>query len=59
MCDFCDNFDFGRAACVIEKFENIKQASIIFSGGSSRFDKNKQFKFCPECGKKLNDEKYF
>lgn len=53
MCDFCDNFDFGRASCRIEKFKSGKQASIVFAGGSNRFDNKDWFNFCPKCGKEI------
>lgn len=53
MCDFCDNFDFGSASCRIENFKSGKQASIIFAGGSNRFNNKDWFNFCPKCGKEI------
>lgn len=52
-CDFCNNFDFSRAACEVEKTDTYVHANISFAGGHSRFNEDKQFKFCPMCGRAL------
>ena len=46
MCDFCEKFDFGTAACHVDRYGS----SIVLSGGSSRFPVYEQFQFCPKCG---------
>lgn len=60
MCEFCQNFDFSRVKIVLEKFRidgnNITHASLGFAGGSRCFSAEKQFKYCPECGRKLRNE---
>lgn len=48
-CDFCENFDFGMASAKVEDM----RANIYFCGGSRRYQKEEQFRFCPVCGKKL------
>lgn len=49
MCRFCHNFDFGTVKVEV----NSLGATIIHSGGSTRFPESERFKFCPECGTKL------
>jgi hypothetical protein len=53
-CEFCANFDFGSATAQTEKAGETTRAGISFAGGSSRFPAEKQFKFCPVCGRRAN-----
>ena len=46
-CPFCSQFDFGCAWAEVDKFG----ARITQAGGSYRFPREKQFNFCPVCGK--------
>ena len=48
-CDFCRNLDFG----VYKTSVSGKYATIYTAGGSSRFAKHEQFKYCPNCGDKM------
>jgi len=52
-CDFCNNFDFGSAKVLVEKYGNRVRANIVHAGGFSRFPKKEQFNFCPRCGKDM------
>lgn len=60
MCEFCQNFDFSRVTIILEKFglegNIITHANLGFAGGSRRFPIKEQFKYCPECGRKLRDD---
>lgn len=60
MCEFCENFDFGQVRIILEKFRiegnNITHANLGFAGGSGRFPIEEQFKYCPECGRRLRNE---
>ncbi len=47
MCDFCESFDFGSAACDVDKYGS----RIILAGGSYRFPEYQMFSYCPKCGK--------
>ena len=49
MCKFCKDFDFGTIRCEIDKYG----AHMVMAGGSNRYPKEQQFKFCPECGRRL------
>lgn len=51
-CDFCRSFDFGSARCAVDKYG----ANISFSGGSSRYQPNQRFQFCPNCGRRIYHE---
>lgn len=48
-CEFCKRFDFSTARTETDKYG----ARILLAGGVSTFPKEKCFKFCPECGRKL------
>lgn len=60
MCKFCENFDFSQVRVILEKFgedeDNIIHANLGFAGGSRRFSAEEQFKYCPECGRKLRND---
>ena len=49
-CEFCRSFDFGVARCAVDKHG----ANIVFSGGSSKYPRQQQFRFCPHCGIELH-----
>ena len=49
-CEFCNKYDFSNAS---EKIDLGKYAHIHLAGGSYRFPKEKQFQYCPVCGKRL------
>lgn len=51
MCKFCEVFDFGVAKTEMETIGTRRYAGIVSAGGSYRFPKEEQFKFCPNCGK--------
>lgn len=51
MCDFCDNFDFGSAKCMVDRYG----VCIVMAGGWNRFPKEQQFRFCPQCGAKIGE----
>ncbi len=51
MCDFCERFDFGSAACEVDKYG----ARLTLAGGLYRFPRHKQFNYCPNCGKQVSD----
>ena len=51
-CDFCNRADFGEFGFEITKH----YAKICCALGSWRFPEEKQFLFCPKCGKPLTDE---
>lgn len=48
-CSFCSKFDFSTVRALVE---DDKWASIAQAGGLSRFPKEKQFRFCPVCGRR-------
>jgi hypothetical protein len=50
--DFCLRFDFGTATAEVEEYS----AGIAFAGGASRFPLEKQFAYCPVCGRKRSGE---
>jgi hypothetical protein len=54
-CEFCANFDFGTAEARTEKVGKSIQAGISLAGGSSRCSTDNQFKFCPVCGRRVNE----
>lgn len=54
MCMFCDEFDFETASAIVDG----RGASICIAGGSGRYTKEEQFKFCPVCGKRLDPYYY-
>lgn len=49
-CKFCQKVDFG----VYKAEMNESHIGISTAGGSNRFSTDEQFKYCPECGEKLN-----
>ena len=49
-CELCKNYDFTRIG--VSKDINRKIA-IYFSGGYSNVPDEKQFNYCPVCGRKL------
>lgn len=51
-CEFCEKFDFGNAKIEIDKYG----VRIALAGGWTKFDKEEQFKYCPQCGRKLTEE---
>lgn len=50
MCEFCEKADFSSYSARVDKYG----ASIYLAVGSGRFEKDEQFKFCPECGEGLH-----
>lgn len=48
-CDFCNKFDFSTASTEMHN----GFAHICLAVCNTRFPKEKQFKFCPECGRDL------
>ncbi len=50
MCEFCENFDFSEVG--IEDILGTEK--VCLANGSYKFPINKQFAFCPKCGKPLN-----
>lgn len=52
MCEFCERFDFATATTEISgNFAHIKLAIC-----NTRFSKEKQFNFCPVCGRDMREE---
>lgn len=53
-CEFCNTFDFGAASYEVDKYG----ARVLLAGGYNGFPKERQFRFCPVCGRELknNDE---
>ena len=51
-CMFCKKFDFSTATTEITKHG----ARILLALCNTRFPKEKQFNFCPVCGKRLKQE---
>lgn len=49
MCNFCKDFDFGTIKCAVDKYGS----HIVMAGGAYQYPKEEQFKFCPECGRRL------
>lgn len=49
-CDFCEKFDFGTIRTEVDE---VIGPHIALSGGSNRFTKEKQFNYCPVCGRYL------
>lgn len=50
-CTFCEIVDFGNYHAEVKR----NAAFISTAGGSYRYPKDEQFKFCPECGRKLTE----
>ena len=50
-CEFCERFDFSKARIEINKYG----VHIYLALGNGNFPKNRQFKFCPNCGKELKE----
>jgi hypothetical protein len=51
-CEFCNKFDFsGASASIVDE----KYPHIFLSLGSGGFPKEKQFNYCPMCGRKLQE----
>lgn len=48
-CDFCRNFDFSKAEIIKTK----DSANIALTICNTKTPKEKQFKYCPECGRDL------
>ena len=46
-CEFCSRFDFGSYSPEVDKYG----ARIATAGGAYRFPIDKQFTFCPVCGR--------
>ena len=52
MCEFCEKFDFATATTEISgNFDHINLALC-----NTRFPKEKQFNFCPVCGRDMRKE---
>lgn len=48
-CTFCKKFDFSTATTEVTKYG----ANILLALCTTKFPKEKQFNFCPVCGKLL------
>jgi hypothetical protein len=55
-CEFCQNFEFARVSAVLERMGERVLASVVHAGGSSRFPAERQFKFCPCCGRAVRED---
>jgi hypothetical protein len=51
-CEFCEKYDFANAKIEIDKYG----ARIALVGGLTKFTKEEQFKYCPQCGRKLTED---
>ncbi len=49
-CIFCKNFDFSSVSATV--ISGIPRIELTIC--NSKFPKEKQFKYCPECGRYLN-----
>ena len=49
MCEFCKNFDFATAMTEV----TTCGASILLALCNTKFEKTRQFNFCPVCGRDL------
>lgn len=49
MCKFCNGFDFSTAMAEVDEFG----ARILLSEEANRYPKERQFNFCPACGRYL------
>ena len=52
-CDFCNRFDFSTAKIDVDKYN----ARILLALCNTKFDTGEQFKYCPNCGEKINSNK--
>lgn len=53
-CEFCRRYDFSRVRTVIDL--NQRNASIQLTLCNTKFPKEQQFKYCPNCGRLLSEE---
>jgi NADH pyrophosphatase NudC (nudix superfamily) len=51
-CEFCRRFDFSGASAEVT---NGKHAHVSLAAASWRYPKEEQFRFCPNCGRRLED----
>lgn len=49
MCEFCENFDFGQVGID----DILGTEKVCLANGSYKFPIDKQFAFCPKCGRPL------
>lgn len=54
MCKFCECYDFRRVGCRAES----QDPAIYFPGGSGSAPKEERFKFCPRCGRELQERDF-
>lgn len=52
-CEFCKNADFGKYSASVTN----GLVSMAVAGGSNRFPKDAQFRFCPLCSEPLTNPK--
>ncbi len=51
-CEFCKRFDFSTAKIEVDKYS----ARILLALCNTKFNKEEQFNFCPNCGQAIKQE---